>query len=734
VNLQQRIYHSLSAISLGILTVGLQVLFLRTLLDIFQGNELTIGLFLSVWLLGSSLGSLAFFKFADRLKFKLTLIYGVLPLTILEYFLIKFVPAIFRLTPGGAYNIFTIFLIILMIILPLTIWCGALFPLLVGRMVLGKASVSFSAVKLIYIWESAGSLIIALLLNFVLFENLPDIRILFLVLFIFFVIQFLFQKSISPHTIQSPALFSFSVISLILLLFGNPIAAWLNQKSYPHYTVEEEKDTPYGHIKVLQLEQQEFVLNQGVILYSLPDPVSVETSLLLPLLSHAHPQRLLFIGGNFSEYLPYLQNVPSVKEVTCLEKDAYLINFQKKRMINQLTDSRIRFSFITDDVKTFFENNDRLFDIIYLNEPEPYTLSDNRLYSSEFYGLVGESLADSGIYFFSVKAAENYIHDELCNYLNLLQNTLNESFQQVLFIPGDEAFFLSGNSPYFIKNLENWSGQLQVYPVRPQFLTPAYMSYLISPTRLASFREQLQKCSVSVINRDFNLKGYFYHFQLWSGVSDPLLQKFFQFLNRNGLIMALGIILLIIILQLFLHRKDRPHILFQLFLAGGLSISLEILIILQFQILFGTIYSRVAIIFGLFMAGLAAGATQWRKISPNYRALFAAYTVISVSLLIPVALSETALLTQTVRLFFQWLVIPLQVFLTGWTGGRLFSVITGRLFELHPESSYGITYGMDLAGGVAAALTTSVVFVPLLGFSSTILLLAAISMIPFILA
>ncbi len=734
MTLNQRFYHILSAASLGILSVGLQVLFLRSLLDVFQGNELTIGLFLSVWLLGSAIGSLLFSKLIDKLKLQKILEGGVFPLAILEYFIIKFIPAIFQLIPGGSYDILTIFKIILISILPLTIWCGALFPFLAGRLISRTAASSSAGIKLIYIWESAGSLVIAVLLNFLLFGRLQDIRILFLVLFIFFLSRLLMEKSVNGLSGQFAVLFSFTSAGLLLLLFGYPLMEWANQKSYPYYTVRQEQDTPYGHVKVLYLEQEEFLLNQGVVIFSTPDPVSVESSVLIPLLSHAGPERVLFIGGNISEFVPYLRNILTVKEVTYLEKDPFLMKFQKDRLNLSRSDSPISFSFIMDDGRTFFLKNNKPFDVICLNEPEPYTLSDNRFYSREFYRLIASSLTDDGIYFFSVRASENYIHAELCNYLNLLRNTLNGTFRQVFFIPGDEAYFLAGNSPDFIKNLQNWSGRLLEYPVKPRFLTSAYVSYLLSPGRLDSFREQMQKCKVSFVNRDFNLKGYLYHFQLWSGVSDPALQSLFHFLNSNRIAMVLIILILVTTLQLLMRRHARSLMLLQLFFAGGLSISLEILIILQYQILYGTIYSRVAIIFGLFMAGLAAGAVKPVKDNLNFRYLFAAYALLSAGLLLPVILTDTVGMRHMQGLIFQWMIFPLEVFLTGWIGGRFFSGITHRLYLLCPNRSYGITYGIDLIGGVGAALITSVFFVPLLGFTATILLLAAISMLPVIFA
>ncbi|RQW02726.1 MAG: hypothetical protein EH225_08160, partial [Calditrichaeota bacterium] len=310
-----------SFLSLGILSLGLQILFIRGLLEIFLGNELTLGLFLAVWMLGTALGSHGFSAIIEKYRLWTYLVISIFPVAVCEYVLIRFIPAIFNLTPGAAYQLVTITAAFLLTVLPVSLLCGALFTFNASQVLAGK--LKSLAVPTVYVWESAGSLIIALLLNFILFQWITDIQILFLCLLLFYL-------AAGPVACRSRKLPLFSgvigiyiVFSFVLFLKGNLIYRTVFKDLYAPYMLMEEKSTPYGRVRVMQLEDQQIVYHQGIVTYTSPDPVTAETGILLPVLSASKHQEILVLGGNLSEYLRYLGQVSGIRRITYLEKDPY---------------------------------------------------------------------------------------------------------------------------------------------------------------------------------------------------------------------------------------------------------------------------------------------------------------------------------------------------------------------------------------------------------------------------
>jgi spermidine synthase len=713
-------WKKLSAAGLGFLALGAQIVIIRSLLEIFQGNELTVGLALAVWLTGTASGSLLFPRIAHhRIWQHLPVVTGF-PVIIANYLLIRFLPKILGFLPLVPQNFIKTLLILCLSILPASWLCGALFPYLSRQYSLANGSTRSSPVNTIYIWESSGSLSAALLMNFVLFQLAANLQILFICLLLFYAILFVNTFNHRP-IVKLRYLFVFYIIIILLLLPASPqIQQLIHAHTLAPYQVEAEKDTPYGNIKLLELEQQELLLQQGLLVYTLPDPSSAEFRMLPPLLSHPAPRSLLLIGGNLIEYLPYLQRINSLQEIIYLEKDPYLMEFQRDRIKKLKLDQQADITFVNDDIRNYFSREKKLFDVICLNESEPYTLYQNRFYTREFYQLIKKHLAPAGIFYFTLKSSENYINPPLGKYLNLQHNTLKSVFSNLFIIPGDENHFLLSDQPYSF-DWQNWSSKMMQYGITPQFLTPVYWQYRLSPQRLDSYEKQLAKWQHSEINHDFNLKGYLYHFRVWGGLADENLLKIFDFLYRfryQGLILFL---IFLIILKIIVSRYSSYRLLFNLAFIGGLSMLAEMIILLWYQINFGNLYSALALIFGLFMLGLAVGA--WCSLNGflryfSFSQLYLACSVLLMAMLLIIGLPGwQPMVMWRLAFLYKWLLVPLLVFLDGLFAGSFFAHTTREYYHLKPGSSPGITYGVDLIGGVLASVITSILLVPFFGLA-----------------
>ncbi len=224
---------------------------------------------------------------------------------------------------------------------------------------------------------------------------------------------------------------------------------FIYRSAYPPYRVIQEVDTPYGNHKLLEREGQLQVVTQGNIIATIPDALTAERDVLVPLLAHPTPRSLLLIGGNVSGYGKYLSQFPALRRIVYLEKDPYLMQLQKDLLSGDQSRPGTEVDMIREDVRSHLRGNSRPYDVICVNTGEPYTLSDNRYYTREFFTLLHRNLTPGGLIFFSVRSSENYLGPALARYIQLLHRTLQTVFQQVLIIPGDENLFLASDSMDF---------------------------------------------------------------------------------------------------------------------------------------------------------------------------------------------------------------------------------------------------------------------------------------------
>jgi spermidine synthase len=620
-------------------------------------------------------------------------------------------------------------------ILPTALLCGVLFPYITEQIFLLKKSTLSGSIARVYIWESIGSLVASLTLNFLLFHFFNSLQIILIFVFLFNLPYALWGRSgKSASFLRMTAI---AVCSGIIFLFFTSSFILQNVHHFLHspYSLLYERETPYGNIKLMKLEEQQVLMNQGIVEYTMPDPFNAEARTLVPILSHPAPQKLLLLGGNLSDYLPYLTKIKSLSSVVYVEKDPFLLQFQKKQLENQSGHHKLNLLFIQDDIRKFLGNTEEKFDVICLNQPEPTTLHLNRFYTVEFSEMVRNCLSSQGLYYFSIKSSENYLNPSLSRYIYLLQNTFQSTFQHVFIIPGDDNYFLVSETLQFYDLLQNWDNQLQKNHIMPDYFSAVYFKYRLSSERLASFSEQVKRWQYQEINTDFNLRGYVYHFSLWSKITAENFVAVFEFFQTYQHPVIAVFLLIFILLKTLFRKIEKYGLGFGLFMIGGISIALEVLILLEYQILFGTLYSGIAVIFGFFMLGLAAGA-YWQEnqklkniTNKKFRAPIIGFLVVCVLLFLPIFIAKTINMSSLIFWGMRWMFIPAMIFLTGSLTGIYFSLTTRSYFIKYPDSFSGVTYGIDLAGGILSALFISTFLIPLLGITGLLLFLSLILLI-----
>ncbi|OPX35338.1 hypothetical protein B1H10_01485 [candidate division KSB1 bacterium 4484_188] len=723
---KEKSFIHLPPFGLGFVSLGIQIVFIRLLLEIFQGNELSVGLVLSVWLIGSALGAAVFQPLLKKLDLSSALPVILFPILLTDYFLIKITPHLFGLLPGAQLNLESMVWVSLGTIIPAALLMGALFPCLVELQSASKISKSKNITE-IYQWESMGAFAAGLLLNFILFSVLNSFQIVILCLMVFYLFlpgnligQFTILKKVNRLRII------YLFFCIILLLSGPVLVNYFHAHIYKPYLILSEKDTPYGNLKVTRLEKQLVLFSQGKVLYSTPDPFSAESRTLLPLLLHPAPRHILILGGNLVGYLPYLEHIPSVTQIVYVEIDPTLVEFQRKLIDSTEFRTGLKLEFVVSDIRKFLTLGTEKYDLICLNQPEASTLNLNRLYSQTFVRLVKQRLKTGGIYFFTIRSSENYLNADLAQYINILKNTVESVFTSVFIVPGDENHFLASDTNYFTDILSRYSEKLKTYHLRPTYFVPAYLNFRLSGERVRSFAEQLSRQPVTGLNTDFNLKAYLYHFRVWNRVYGLRTKHVFNFLNKYKFWLIIGSLLLLFITKIVLWRRSTMRLLMRLSIIGGISVALEIIFMLEYQVLFGTLYSRIAIIFSLYMIGLASGTAiinklNLKKVKDSYFRIVTIGLIFCAILFIPLIIFEWQIISNSVLYqTMQWIILPLIIFLIGLFTGNYFSLITAAFYAGNKISAAGLTYGADLAGAVIFSFLSSLVLIPIFGVTGSL--------------
>ncbi|MEI8049755.1 MAG: hypothetical protein WCI92_20455, partial [Bacteroidota bacterium] len=229
--------------ALGFISISTQIYLLREGYIVFYGNELILGIMLSVWMLLTGAGAWLGRHF-ERIK-------GKSGFLLFLMFLLSVLPVLMQIKlnlyrevsiPRGAMaGVYDVLYASFLVQLPFCLINGFLFTSL--SIMLGKAGRAFSI-------ESLGSLVSGALVNFIFLWVFPSGFSLLLIsgLFIIMVVycSFFSGKRFIPWvTIPS------AILILVLLSMTNPRGI-SNKALYPAQRVVEQKETPYGQLTVTE--------------------------------------------------------------------------------------------------------------------------------------------------------------------------------------------------------------------------------------------------------------------------------------------------------------------------------------------------------------------------------------------------------------------------------------------------------------------------------------------------
>lgn len=682
-------------ITMGLSSILLQVASLRQLITVFSGNELDIGITLSVWLTAVGIGSYA----GHRLNFK-----NAFPIS---FFIIAFLsqPSIlfmnlirplFSMEVGETIPLATTVISTLISLVPLCLAIGMQFPL----------AVSYSGGKTsgVYSLEALGAFFGGGLFTWLL-SGRVDVFTLALgvsILNIVIALALLGEKSLG-------------VLLLIPIIFYFGTDKINSKYSWKGAELVEKIESRYGEITILKFKEQLNVFSSGKFRFSYPDPQTEELKVHLPMSIHPSPHRILVIGGSpavLREFLKYPIDTIDFVEIDpeMIKVSLGLLGTQDRKILN---DKRIRI--ITEDARRFVQSvHPSGYDLIILNLPEPSTANVNRFYTIDFFRETKEALKADGILSLTLPTSSGYISRRMQTANGSIYNSLKRVFNYVEVSSEEYGYLFASRGPFDI-DTQTIDERFSLRGINTGFFQSYILNDAFSPLKVSMVIRRLEK--VETVNSDLRPIAYLYNLMVWSEVHGGRALNYLLELKGWQAVVS---IMAVFLIAAFILWSKRQAVYFSMFTTGYSTMSFSMIIILTYQASYGYIYEMIGLLTAVFMAGMAFGAYIIKDIRrPLTRLRF--FEVVTVLLFI------------SFPLFFrhEYFFYALSFF-CGTIGGVQFATANLCAKEHETIRAAGKLYAVDLAGSFSGALLTTILLIPLLGVYNTILSLVSIKILSFI--
>ncbi|HAN17112.1 MAG: hypothetical protein A2X13_05495 [Bacteroidetes bacterium GWC2_33_15] len=682
----------------GFVAFVTQVILLREFLTFFNGNELVIGVILANWMLLTGLGAYLarFIKNNAKITELILILLGSLAfipvITVLE---LHYLSRLF-FNPGVMHGITHVFYYSLLILSPFCIISGMLFTLFTGTF---KDLSQDNRIGVIYAWESIGSMIGGLVLNFVLIWFLSTFQSLYVVMIlIVFVTVFLSIKN-QKLLISGGLVFVFLLFSFLFL--QNNLDKSIRELSFPGQMVQYIDETPYGILAITSQDGQVNYFENNVLMATSGDVAFREESAHFAMVQHKNPESVLVLSGIVSGIMNEIKKYP-VKQIDYVDVNPGIIRIARE-YFNEESSGNV--NLIKKDAIRYLKKTDKKYDVVIIHLPKPSTIQFNRFYTKEFFSLLKSKLNKNAIISLSLPSSSNYLNDEARKLISIVHATLKTQFKNILILPGTDDFILASD--------DNLSGdiakQIQLKNISTEYVNSFYIHDELVIERSKKIMNLIDLNAP--VNTDFNPVCYQSQIKLW--------------LSHFNLRYWIPAVLIILFAGFFYIRANSLNK--AVFAAGFAGTSIEIVLLLVFQVLYGYVYFAAGIFIMIFMAGLALGSLYWQKVfkQNTFKGLGKLQILVAVfALILPVLFYFLKTIETNERIFF--LVFIILLLLISILTGAIFSVSTS-LNKDHIEKTASDAYGIDLIGAATGALFFSIYLVPILGFGFSLVFIALLS-------
>lgn len=723
----------------GASSVVAQIVLLRELLCLFEGNEFSIGLMLAVWLLATAAGSGLFGRLlsaADRQRQLIAILQVVsalfLPLAIL---LVRSSRVWAPTVPGemlGPGRMFLTSLLALGIYAPIS---GMIFAAASRWGMQAQGAAIASATSSAYMLESLGAAAGGLLASIALLPWLSSLH----VAMVLAMVQVLLALWIvfSARTVLYVSL----PLLLCAALAWPRVSRWDRRSlalQWPGLRLVEATTSKYGALAVLETESGWSLAQSGVILFTAGDAEAAEEAVHFALLQHPGPRSVLLVGGGVNGSAVQVLRHPSVERLDYVELDPRILEIAARRFPAEWAGVRgdPRIHAYSVDGRAFLRGVGRKFDVIILNLPEPRTAQWNRFYTREFFDDAAAALNPGGVLGFQLRAAENYLNPQRAAFFQCIRQTLRQSFAEVKIIPGDTLYFLASGQPDRLQTDPDLLEQrVRERRLGASYVRDYFLAFRLAADRLADIDQLIAPTAGTPVNRDFAPVAYYLDTSAWSthfGHTYSGILSWWSRVSFRMLALTIGIAAVLALIILALLPAARRASAGSALCTGTMGMTmlvLELFLLLGFQAVYGYVFHQLAIIIAGFMLGMGLGtwlAQRCKFPEPPLRPMILMQISAGVlPMLLWTALSglgrvrDPRLMAVAAHVGF-----PLMAALCGVIGGLQFPLASRVFFRSGSVRNAGALYAFDLVGSSAGAIAATLFLLPLFGLGRTAALLA----------
>ncbi|MGB9205210.1 MAG: hypothetical protein WCB94_14725 [Terriglobales bacterium] len=748
-----------------------QIVLMRELIVVFNGNEISLGIMLATWLFWTAAGSGLSSGFrlggndARRAVAALECLLGAsLPPTI---WALRASRSFFQTVPGELVGPVPMLLTSLACLSLFCIVAGSLF-VAATRMYEQECAVSARvATSSAYLLEAAGSGVGGILASIVLLRFLGSFQIATVVavmnLCMAAILLFRMSRKQLGAASMAAAAFAVVLVTVVLLIYVAPALDRSAQaRQWRGFRLVASHDSIYGNLAVIETGSEtgnetgkiRSIYDNGVILASAPDQNAAEEAVHYALLEHPAPRHLLMIGGGVNGSIAEALKHPTVERIDYVELDPTLIDMARQFFPAQsapaVSDPRVHIHY--EDGRHYLKTAGGTFDVIILNVPDPQTAQLNRFYTTEFFRSARDHLASWGLLALQLRSSEDYISPDLADFLRCIHHTLREVFPYVVAVPGETIHFFAATPPDVLTDKpQTLIGRLQARNLKTQYVREYFIPFRMMPDRMEQVREQLRPLASTPVNRDFEPIAYYFDVVLWSTQFKLGYSRWFRAAAHIDFTRVIDAVLVVLLFAAVLlayvparEKRARSAAACSMAATGFTLMALQIFLLLAFQSVYGYVYHQLAILIAMGMAGIALGS--WlgiRRIRSSDRppCRTIATTQFLLALSAPALMFVVSLLSKISGMATTWLaaqfIFPALAAFCGMLGGYQFPIATE--IYLHSDAGsgrprLGTLYAIDLLGGCAGALLLSSYFIPVFGFWKTAWLSAAVNLAPTLLA
>lgn len=748
---------SVTIFCIGMFSMLVQTLLFRDFLSVFDGSEISAGLFLFSWLLWICVGALAAWlpplaKNA-RCWFAYLLIFYPLAFLMEKYLLLN----TRQLLGVAEYELISLNKLVIAAVFfaaPVSMVTGALFVWAVKWVDYGP-----SPTAKIYIVEALGSFSGALAVTLMLAAGIADETI-------FMLASAVILTGLGLNCFWQGENFwklpYFAALIIAVIAFGLAASgvgtAWqrtLNRTQWlrmlPGGEYSGSFTTPQAKYLCGNYSDSFIILCWNSVYENLTDRETALQCAALNLAQQPMAERILVIGpGTFNLSRTFCE-IKGVRQVVWLDPDPDYSR-ELRRLPKQYLTVPAQMKIPEVEIKNYLRTTTEKFDLVVLHFPLPSTLSLNRYFSREFYQLASRVMADNGVMGVSFQGGENYMSPEISFLGGALLLNLQQIFPAIVLMPGENSCFwaafrtgiVSDSSSVLERRLNEMPGLNKIFPSE-------YLQTAFDPLRTGLQMEKYR-----------NMADRLRRESLSSSDSNPLACLFamvFSIKKLGGTQLSAAtitayagdilpgcVIVLILygaarmLLRYFMRRK--PHlpessglewdvtissfdVLFTLFSVSISAMALNIWLMFTFQMDKGSIFLYFGLVNAFFMLGLFCGGKLTDFLQNCGYGRFCSFASASLGFIIFILLLRNLSYSS----------LSVWIFAALFLGTGFFSgIYLPRAAYIFKQRGHGDTATaaaleiLDNLGGAIGGIITAIILLPLLG-TDRLLILAIASLL-----